>query len=80
MASVSPDRAESVNPLFGEFVETAKRELGEDLSSIVLFGSAADGTMRASSDVNLILVLARFERSKVDRGVVLDADGGVVAV
>jgi len=56
----------SVKPILDDFIETAKRELGADLASIVLYGSAADDTMRASSDVNLIVVLERFDRAKVD--------------
>ena len=50
-----------------EFVESAKSALGPDLASIVLFGSAAEGRMRATSDVNLILVLARFDPERIDR-------------
>jgi predicted nucleotidyltransferase len=36
------------------------------LLSVVLFGSAAEGKLRATSDVNLILVLSAFEQVKVD--------------
>jgi predicted nucleotidyltransferase len=49
------------------FVASAKEALGDDLVSIVLFGSAAEGRMRATSDVNVMLVLARFEAASVDR-------------
>ena len=49
-----------------EFVESAKSALGPDLVSAVLFGSAAEGRMRATSDVNLILVLARFDPPRID--------------
>lgn len=49
------------------FVASAKEALGEDLVSLVLFGSAAEGRMRATSDVNLMMVLARFDPAKVDR-------------
>lgn len=37
------------------------------LVSIVLFGSAAEGRMRPSSDVNLILVTKEFDVSQVNR-------------
>jgi predicted nucleotidyltransferase len=50
----------------GEFVEAAKAALESDLVSVVLFGSAAEGKLRATSDVNLILVLARFDRARID--------------
>jgi len=49
-----------------EFVDAAKSALGPDLVSIVLFGSAAEGRMRPTSDVNLILALARFDRRRID--------------
>jgi predicted nucleotidyltransferase len=57
---------QEVSQALAEFVEAAKTALGPDLVSIVLFGSAAEGRMRATSDVNLILVLARFERRSID--------------
>jgi predicted nucleotidyltransferase len=49
-----------------DFVESAKSALGPDLVSLVLFGSAAEGRLRATSDVNVIIVLARFEPARVD--------------
>lgn len=49
-----------------DFNASAKVALGPDLLSIVLFGSAAEGRLRATSDVNLILVLARFDPARVD--------------
>ena len=33
---------------------------------MVLYGSAAEGRLRATSDVNVIVVLARFDRAKAD--------------
>ena len=48
------------------FVRAAKQALGDDLVSIVLFGSAAEGRLRATSDVNLMLVLSIFEESRVN--------------
>jgi len=49
------------------FTDAAKESFGNDLSAIVLFGSAATGDMRATSDVNLMLVLKRFDISAADR-------------
>jgi hypothetical protein len=40
--------------------------LGEDLEALILFGSAAEGLMRASSDVNLLVVLRRFDSNRID--------------
>ena len=47
-------------------VDDSCRTFGPDLRSIVLFGSAAEGRLRATSDVNLVFVLKRFERTQVD--------------
>jgi predicted nucleotidyltransferase len=49
--------------------------LGEDLEALILFGSAAEGLMRASSDVNLLVVLRNFDPVRIDRasGVLQDA-------
>lgn len=48
------------------FAASAREACGPDLVSLVLFGSAAEGRLRASSDVNLILVLKRFVPGKID--------------
>jgi hypothetical protein len=42
------------------------RSFADDLEALVLFGSAAEGQMRASSDVNLLVVLRRFEAIRAD--------------
>jgi len=57
-----PDVATSL----AEFVDSAKSALGPDLVSIVLFGSGAEGRLRRTSDVNLIVVLKRFDPARVD--------------
>ena len=41
--------------------------LGEELEALILFGSAAEGLMRASSDVNLLIVLRRFDPERIGR-------------
>jgi hypothetical protein len=46
--------------------EAATAHLGDDLIALVLYGSAAEGRLRATSDVNLLFVLARFDRARVD--------------
>ncbi len=48
------------------FVDEAKVAFGDDLISAVLFGSAAEGKLRSTSDVNVLLLLKRFEQSRVD--------------
>jgi hypothetical protein len=49
------------------FVAAAQQSLATDLRSVILFGSAAEGRLRASSDVNLLLILRRFDRTRVDQ-------------
>ena len=48
------------------FLQAVKESFGKDLLSVVLCGSAAEGKLRATSDVNLVLVLSSFEQSKAD--------------
>jgi len=49
-----------------EFLDAARQAFGDELVSAVLFGSAAEGRLRSTSDVNLLLVLKRFDRSRID--------------
>jgi hypothetical protein len=41
--------------------------LGDGLQALILFGSAAEGLMRASSDVNLLVVLNQFDPERIGR-------------
>ena len=56
----------NVSSVLGTFIAAAKKAFGDDLLSVVLYGSGAEGKLRPTSDVNLILVLARFERVQAD--------------
>jgi predicted nucleotidyltransferase len=47
-------------------VAAARQALGDDLQAMVLYGSAAEGRLRATSDVNLVLVLRRFDRGRIE--------------
>lgn len=58
---------EPVDRVLADFVEAARSSLGADLRSIVLYGSAAEGRLRQTSDVNAIVLLAAFDPGKVDR-------------
>jgi hypothetical protein len=49
-----------------DLVESAAKSLGDDLRSIVLFGSGAEGRLRATSDLNLLVVLKRFDKDRID--------------
>ena len=58
-----PDR---VREVVEGLVAAARRAFGETLRSVVLYGSAAEGRMRASSDVNLIFVFSTFEAARAN--------------
>jgi predicted nucleotidyltransferase len=69
--AMNPSPSESslpaqVGPVLDELVGAARTALADNLRSVVLFGSAAEGQLRATSDVNLIMVLRCFERAQVD--------------
>ncbi|MEQ1517182.1 MAG: hypothetical protein ABL931_11915 [Usitatibacteraceae bacterium] len=49
------------------FVEAAKTAFGSNLVSVVVYGSAAEGRMRATSDVNMLVVLKAFVQAEADR-------------
>ena len=62
-----PELPASVGRVLGGFVEAARIAFGHDLQSIALYGSAAEGRLRTTSDVNVILVLSSFDQTKVDQ-------------
>jgi predicted nucleotidyltransferase len=62
LADLPPDVAQPLST----FVESAGKILEGDLVSVILFGSAAEARLRATSDVNLMLVLSRFEAARAD--------------
>ncbi len=49
------------------FLEQARDAFGDDLLSIVLYGSGAEGKLRPTSDVNLLVVLSAFDQKKADQ-------------
>jgi len=49
-----------VDRVLEDFMAAARQVCGDALHSVVLYGSGAEGRLRATSDVNLILVLAEF--------------------
>ena len=62
----SPGLSEQVESGLEAFVSAAKEAFGANLRSIVLYGSGAEGKLRATSDVNVLLVLAEFGREPAD--------------
>ena len=62
----APQLPATVKQVLDDFLQAAKESLGDSLLSVVLYGSAAEGKLRATSDVNVVLVLSSFQQSKVD--------------
>lgn len=56
----------TVDQVLGDLVEAAKKCFLDDLRSVVLFGSGAEGRLRPTSDLNLIVVLKRFDKERAD--------------
>ncbi len=54
-----------IDPTLAKFVDDAKGALGDDLQSIVLYGSAAEQKLRATSDVNIVIILHRFSAANI---------------
>src|SRR5579864_1137629 len=47
-----------------DFAGAAQEAFGSHLVSAVLYGSGADGTLRPTSDVNLLLVVSDFQQAE----------------
>ncbi len=62
-----PGIAERIEGSLRQFVAEATAAFGDDLRSVVLFGSAVDGSLRPTSDVNVLVVLRRFELARAER-------------
>jgi predicted nucleotidyltransferase len=64
----------------GQFLSSAQHAFSEDLCSAVLFGSAAEGALRKSSDVNLLLVLSHYipQRAKLLRNDLATAEAAIL--
>lgn len=66
-ATTAPDLPPQVTRVLHDFVEAAHSAFGAALRSVVLYGSGAEGRLRATSDVNLLLVLRAFDRAQADQ-------------
>lgn len=60
------DLPDSVRGVLVSFLAVTRSAFGKHLRSAVLFGSAAEGRLRPTSDVNLVLVLSAFKPSDLD--------------
>jgi predicted nucleotidyltransferase len=56
----------NVTSVLTDFINSAKEAFGSNLRSVVLYGSGAEGKLRPTSDVNLILVLTAFSQQQAD--------------
>ena len=63
---IPQDLPEPVKQALGQFVAVATQTLGPTLKSIVLFGSAAEQRLRATSDVNVLVVLSTWDEARMN--------------
>lgn len=61
-----PDVPATVRAVLDALVTSTQGAFGDDLASVILYGSAAEGRLRATSDVNILFVLKRFSREKAN--------------
>ena len=61
------DLPENVRRVLDDFINSATEACGGNVMSIVLFGSAAEGRLRPTSDVNLVMVLKKFEVDQMNK-------------
>ena len=66
MAAPVITTAERADRVPADLVDAARNTLGDTLESIVLYGSAAEGRLRPASDVNVVVVLNRFDPTRVE--------------
>ena len=57
----------NVGRVLTSFIEDARRAFSSDLRAVVLYGSGAEGKLRATSDVNVLLVLSAFGQKSADQ-------------
>lgn len=56
----------NLEQLLADLTQAARDCFKDDLRSLVLFGSGAEGRLRPTSDLNLLLVLKRYTQDRVD--------------
>jgi predicted nucleotidyltransferase len=68
-----------VQRVLDDFVTAVRAAFGEDVLSVVLFGSGAEDRLRPSSDVNVLVLLRRFDPSRAEAlGPTLELSGAAV--
>jgi predicted nucleotidyltransferase len=63
---ISPELPEAVRGPITAFTTAARQVFADDLLSVVLFGSAAEGRMRQTSDVNVVVVLRAVDPMRLE--------------
>lgn len=67
---LNPDHVRDLPPVVGtileEFVAALDQAMGPQLESVILFGSAAEGRLRATSDVNLLVIAREWTLEQLD--------------
>lgn len=58
---------DNIKKAINDFVEGCKSRFGQNLVSVVLFGSVARGTAKKYSDIDLVLVIDGLPRRRLDR-------------
>jgi predicted nucleotidyltransferase len=64
--AIPPDLPAGVREVLGRVVEATTTAFGDHLVSVILYGSAAEGRLRPTSDVNVLLVLRAFDSARAD--------------
>jgi len=64
VADATRDLPPAIARVIDDVVQHAAETLGDTLRSVILFGSAAENRVRATSDVNLLVVLTRFDPAR----------------
>jgi len=64
VADATRDLPPAIARIIDDVLQHAVETLGNTLRSVILFGSAAENRVRATSDVNLLVVLTRFDPAK----------------
>jgi predicted nucleotidyltransferase len=64
VAAATRDLPPELARVIEDVVQQAADTLGDTLRSVILFGSAAENRVRATSDVNLLVVLTRFDPAR----------------
>ena len=67
VADAVRDLPADIQRVLGEFVAAARDAFGDTLVSVVLYGSAAEGALRPTSDINVLVVLRTFDQARADR-------------